>query len=218
MVDPALVDAELPPGTLTLDQVPRQKSGVYVFDFDGVLSSGIEDAVYRIEEDFDRSYGLDRIGKAFNVNLEGYDHRYKRHLLFQVLQSQRRRPIEPGPGLALGQWAAKNAKCFILTARSGWKATARIRTFLERHEIIPLELFQVGRTAKTPQIELVCREFPKQTVFYIEDSKNHLNNAKSIESDNLKLVFCENSVGESEARDLLRRAIESKVVSRNSDE
>lgn len=202
MSDPALSASVLPPGALSGDAVPRDPEAVYIFDFDGVVASGIEDAIYRLpERPREREILADMAGR-YCLRIDDMEHRYQRHLLFQEAAADLGLEIAPGPGFDLARWACATARCFILTARSGWSATARARDFIRLQLHPPIEMYQVGRTSKAPQISLLCQEFPSRLIYYIEDSAVHLTAATSLRHNNLVLVHCAEIISERDALSL----------------
>ena len=50
MSDPAFQKMELPSSVIPVADVPMDADAVYLFDFDGVIASGEEDAIYKLTE------------------------------------------------------------------------------------------------------------------------------------------------------------------------
>lgn len=211
MNDPAFETVKLPDGVISLGDVPRDPAIVYAFDFDGVVVSPIEDAIYKLPPQPGETDALRRAAEEYGIRCGAMEPRYQRHLLFQEAARRAGREIPAGPGLALAQWAAANARTFFLTARSGWSATTRVRDFISAHLVPPIELYQLGRTSKSLQISLLCREFFPATVFYIEDSPAHLADAASLGLENLRLAFCSETVPEARVLELYRSVIRLEV-------
>lgn len=161
-------------GTLSL-----QKSTT-VFDFDGVLSSGLEDQLYRIEEIAGEADRLNEISEilGFSSKLYGDDPRYLRHLVFQEAANRIDLEIEAGPFLEKAkQMAELDQPFFVLTARSGVAAVARMMKFLRSHDLFPQEIFCVGRTPKTQQLKYVAGRLSVAAVTFIDDSSRHIQYA-----------------------------------------
>ncbi len=159
-----------------VDIIPNE---IYVFDFDGVISSNFEDQIYRLEETA-RDVAMTAVAaKILGVRCDGMEYRYQRHLVYQAALWHNRSPILPGPGFFMAQEASRIAKLFVLTARSGWFAVERSMSFLKNNNIIPVEVFCVGRVGKVGQIKLLCDQFPNKIVTFIEDSEEHLNSVMS---------------------------------------
>jgi hypothetical protein len=180
--------------TLSLNEMPVSESNVYVFDFDGVIASRSDDDIYKLPATLDEIGLLSAAAKAFRIPCQGMDQRYQRHLLFQAAAWHLGIPIEAGPALRKAIDCGRRARVFVLTARSGWHAVERLRSFIADANINPVEIFNVGRVKKDRQIEAICREFYSNEVFFIEDSVAHLADARNIAVSNLRLVSIDNNI------------------------
>jgi hypothetical protein len=161
------------------------ENGVFIFDFDGVLSSPLEDDIYKLPPS-DDEISLIRAGaEKFIGNCRDMDIRYQRHLVFQAAAWTLGHAIDPGTGIDLARRASRISRLFVLTARSGWYATERMRNFLRNHSVLPLEVFSVGRVQKDRQLAFICKEFKDRNVFFFEDSPAHLDDAISLKIPNL---------------------------------
>lgn len=152
-----------------------------VFDFDGVLSSGLEDQLYRINEINGESNSLPQIAKVLGFSNELYseDRNYLRHLVFQEAANRIDLAIEAGPFLKNAkQMAEMRQPFFVLTARSGIAAVERMMTFLRAHDLFPQEVFCVGRTPKTQQLKYVAGRLSVAAVTFIDDSSRHIQYAE----------------------------------------
>ncbi|MEM6577252.1 MAG: hypothetical protein AAF678_02055 [Pseudomonadota bacterium] len=190
MSDPAFQSDIDPSGFTPIDAVPRDPNSVYLFDFDGVIASGVEDKIYKLTERPSEQSVFAMLEDKFSLRIGAMDFRYRRHLLFQQLAAARGLSIRTGPGFELAKWASDHARFFVLTARSGWAATARLRNFLEFHHLTPIDLYQVGRVHKERQVARVVEEFLPTPVYYIEDSLAHLAQADKLDLKSLTPVFC----------------------------
>lgn len=202
MTDPAFETNINPNDFATIADVPRDPDAVYLFDFDGVIVSGEEDRIYRLAERPIEKARFREIEDALRLRTSDLEIRYRRHLLFQELALKANLKMLPGPGFGLAKWASNHARFFILTARSAWAATARVRQFLEDQGMRPIDLYQVGRVHKERQILQTLEEFPKRTVYYIEDSASHLKKAATLSSPNLKLVHCASRIQDADVERL----------------
>lgn len=194
MTDPAFATESDPNDFVEIGSVPMDANAVYLFDFDGVIASGEEDGIYRLEERPGERDLLARLEHGLGLRTSDLEFRYRRHLLFQELALRDGLQILPGKGFTLAKWASDNARCFILTARSAWAATSRVRSFCEEHDLRPIDLYQVGRVHKDRQIARTLEEFPQRRVFYIEDSVAHLRQASTLMAENLVPVLCASEV------------------------
>lgn len=191
--DPSSIDPAISPVTHLTDTIPLAQlviegDSVYIFDFDGVVASRDDDDIYRLASIPDEVPLLSEAAKCFRIHCEGMEQRFQRHLLYQAAAWRLGLPIEPGPGFTQAMESGRRARLFILTARSGWHAVERLRTFVTSTGLNPIEIYNVGRVKKDRQVQLLCREFPSAQVFYVEDSAAHLADAAAISPGNLRLV------------------------------
>ena len=207
MSDPAFEPTKLPESAVHIENVPRDPDAVYLFDFDGVVASGIEDAIYKLPVQHGELEGLKFLAEKYCIRITEMEPRYQRHLIFQEAARRTGLLIEPGPGFCLAKWATENSRTFILTARSGWSATLRVRQFIELHFQPPIELYQLGRTSKKLQVSLLCQEFPSVPVYYVEDSLAHLEDASGLDFANLNLAYCSQEIFPKSVSDLYQRIV-----------
>lgn len=212
MSDPAFESIGLPERAIPIEDVPQNPNAVFLFDFDGVIASGIEDAIYKLPTSDSELEKLHDLAQKFCMQIAEMEPRYQRHLLFQEAAKRIDLPIEPGPGMALAKWACGEARTFILTARSGWSATTRVREFIETHLKPPIELYQLGRTSKKLQVSLLCEEFPSSPVYYIEDSFAHLADASGLDFPNLGLAYCSQEISSDRAAGLYKRVLFGELI------
>jgi hypothetical protein len=191
-IDPAIDSSQTLKNALPFDSLSISPDNVYIYDFDGVISSRFEDDIYRLAPADDEIDLLEAAARKFGIRCEGMEQRYQRHLLYQAAAWSLKLPIEPGPGFERAKQANDFSHLFVLTARSGWYAAQRMRDFLRERSIFPIEIYNVGRVKKDRQIELVCREYPTKMVYFVEDSAAHLTNVAALNLSNLALVLLEN--------------------------
>jgi hypothetical protein len=193
-LDPAINSPSHLIDTLSLGELSITEAAVYIFDFDGVISSRMDDDIYKLAPTADEIPILLAAAECFGIRCDGMEQRYQRHLLYQAAAWCLRIPIEPGPAFLQAMDSGKHARLFILTARSGWHAVERLRNFVSAAGMSPIEIYNVGRVKKDRQVELICREFESGQVFYVEDSAAHLADAASIAFKNLSLVLVETTL------------------------
>jgi hypothetical protein len=155
---------------------------------------------------------LEKAAASFQIRCEGMEQQYQRHLIYQAAAWKLNLSIEAGPGFAKTKDANDRSRLFILTARSGWYATERQRLFLKQEKIIPIEIYNVGRVKKDRQIELVCREYSKREVFFVDDSSAHLTHVSKDAPPNLVTVWLENTQKLLYKEIQLRRHFQETVV------
>lgn len=203
-VDIASFKSEPPKEAIAIRDLIVSTDGIFVFDFDGVVCSSVEDDIYHLPPAEDEETLLSLIAKKFDLNCDHMEQKYQRHLLFQASCLSLGLPIEPGVGFGKALEASQSGKFFILTARSGWYAVERLRQFLAHHVMIPIEIFNVGRVQKDRQIDIICKEANGRDVFYIEDNASHLNAVKNsplISYNKLHYVWAERTTS-TEANEL----------------
>jgi hypothetical protein len=212
-IDPAISSSVNLKNVMSLSRLKIMPSGVYIFDFDGVISSRFEDDIYRLPPQDDEIQLIEAAAKRFQIHCEGMEQRYQRHLLYQAAAWKIGLPIQSGPALEEAIDAGRRAQLFILTARSGWHAVERLRQFVQATGLRPIEIYNIGRVKKDRQIDLLCREFHSKAVFFIDDSDAHLANADAISAENLRLVRVESDlqsmVDESTIRNCFRETLKA---------
>jgi hypothetical protein len=193
-IDPAINSVASLAGTISLDEIKIKEDSVYLFDFDGVVASRSDDDIYKLAPTIEEVPLLLAAAEHFGIRCEGMEQRYQRHLLYQAAAWRLGLSIDPGPAFTHAREAARLSPMFILTARSGWHAVERLRNFLSSSNILPVEIYNVGRVKKDRQVQLICREFESKEIYYVEDSIAHLADAASIPAVNLRLVHVESNL------------------------
>lgn len=162
-----------------------------VFDFDGVLTSPIEDLAYKLPESTGERAILEREAKRYSISAELYGTRYLRHLVLQAALEERRELPEAGPLLGLARELTDTRQpFFILTARSGRAAVGRLMAYLDHHRLEPQEIFCVGRVPKGRQLALVGSTVPNGTrVIYFEDTVRHARNSNKQDNPAVSTVL-----------------------------
>jgi hypothetical protein len=150
-----------------------------VLDFDGVLTSPVEDLAYKLPERPDERRLLEREAQRHGIDTVIYDTPYLRHLVLQAALEALGELPDEGPLLQLARELTKARRpFFVLTARSGRAAITRMMTYLDHHQLEPQEIFCVGRVPKGRQLALVGATVPKgRRVVYFEDTVRHARNS-----------------------------------------
>jgi hypothetical protein len=147
---------------------------IYVFDYDGVVIGPEENDVYDLREEDSENEFLRDARKHFGIACAGMNPKYQRHLVYQAALLKNGRASEPGPAWNAFRQACAAAQAFILTARSGWHATERVRQFLDQHKTYAVEIFQLGDVPKYLQIQHLLDGSPNREVHYLEDNWKHI--------------------------------------------
>lgn len=186
--------------------------GVYVFDFDGVVCSGLEEKIYSLSPHMTDWDSIEEGAKKWVQKCDDMDPAYRRHLVYQAAAYQNEMDcactIEPGKAFELFKRVNQIFPTFTLSARAGFYAVARQQAFLSQNNSIPVETFQVGRVSKDRQISKLLAEFPASNIWYFDDKKSHLESAlKSADPEHfhrLRAVWVSpDEIETSEARDHL---------------
>lgn len=189
-LDPAIANELQVDGMTVVDAPVINENEIYAFDFDGVLSSGLEDAVYRLPTENGDEELIREVATSLKIKCAGMEPRYQRHLVYQGALWALNEPIASGPALESARAASRMAvPFFVISARSGWFAVERMRRFLESHAILPLEVYNIGRVTKDKQINLLAHEFPKRNINFIEDSIAHLRCVARVGLPNVTLTL-----------------------------
>jgi hypothetical protein len=193
-IDPAIQFHDPANDVASFDQLNIVPGDVYIFDFDGVISSRFEDDIYRLPATSDEVELVASAAVQFGIRCDQMEQRYQRHLIYQAAAWKLNMPIEPGPGFEKAKLAGDISHLFILTARSGWHAVERFRAFLKDSGVKPIETYNVGRVIKDRQVELICREFSAKRIAFVEDSPTHLQAVAKHTFNNLRLYLLKSNV------------------------
>ncbi len=164
------------------------QDAVHIFDFDGVLASRDEDDIYKLPEEEKEVELIQNLARLMDIQCEGMKQAYQRHLIYQAAAWSLRIPIQAGPSLPWAKKLNKNSPVFVLTARSGWHAIDRARSFLEMNDFHPVEMFHIGRVSKNLQLRLLREEYPQRDIYFYEDNIDHLHRAREMGDRKMKLI------------------------------
>lgn len=150
-----------------------------VFDFDGVLTSPVEDLAYKLPKRPGERRLLEGEARRHGIDSAIYDTPYLRHLVLQAALEELGELPDEGPLLPLArELTTARRPFFVLTARSGRAAIKRMMAYLDHHSLEPQEIFCVGRVPKGRQLALVSATILEgQRVVYFEDTVRHARNS-----------------------------------------
>jgi len=188
---------------------------INIFDFDGVLSSPIEDAIFRLDEHPDDDLFIAEGRKRYGItNLS--DHvRRNRHLILQECLYERGMCPYEGPLFPL--LMESKDPFYVLTARSGPGAVARVSQFFEKHDRRPEEMFFVGPVSKTHILIDLCDKHDDHTLTFYDDTAHHIEAATNLGLPNLNVSFVDNDVSRLKGRAIGAYKFEyDLLVKRNS--
>jgi hypothetical protein len=147
---------------------------VYVFDFDGVLASVVEERVYQLPTAHGERERLEQVAARLGLDPSLYDTAYLRHLVFQEAMASAGWVPEPGPLCAAARALSEAGRpFFVLTARSGVAAIQRALAFMAAERIHPQEFFCVGRVAKGRQLARIDTDTGERPFVFFDDSEMH---------------------------------------------
>lgn len=158
---------------ISLKSVQIADYAACIFDFDGVVIDGFEEAIFQLDEEEGERENLAQIARHLGIKCDQMDVRYQRHLLYQAAAQKIGLGMSEGPAFELFAQASEKRPCFLLSARSGWFAVERARAFMAETGNIPVETFFVGRVSKTLQIETVMAEHHGNIIFF-DDRLEHI--------------------------------------------
>ena len=177
----------------------KSKKIAVLLDFDGVLASDFEHRIYKADENetCEQTILLKQAADIFHINHECIiSKRYIRHLVYQAAAHELGLPIRPGQYISIAKWCDQHhVPWFVLTARSGMAAVKRLYHFLDDHSLKPLEIYDIGRVAKTEQLLLILRDkYSVREILFVDDEQNTFDII--LENENiLKLLQEQNSDG-----------------------
>ena len=168
---------------------------ISIYDFDGVLACPIEDAVFRLDPanyaamdaEF-ISLGRDRYGiTKLSENVAR-----NRHIILQEVLYESKKCPDRGP--TFDYLCRNNDPFYVLTARSGPGAVARVSQFFENYGIRPEEMFFVGPVSKTHILIDLCHKFEDQQLEFFDDTYHHIEAANDLGLPNLTVHYVDNKV------------------------
>ena len=165
---------------------------INIYDFDGVLCDPIEDCIFRLEESYLDNQFIELGRQRYNITQLSNHTQRNRHLILQeVLYEQKKLP-EPGP--LFDQLMSSTDPFFVLTARSGPGAVARVSQFFEVYKRRPEEMFFVGPVSKNHILIDLCDKFPHMELNFYDDTIYHIDHANELGYTNLNAVWVDNEV------------------------
>ena len=189
-VDPAITIIDSAVEFPDVVALSTDNDGVYIFDFDGVISDRTEDDIYKLAAYEGEEELFKEIECRLGVDFSRLDHQYRRHLLFQAAAWHVEIPIRKGKGFDKAKSVSSKYPFFILTARSGWYAVERQRKFVLKHKLLPVDCYNVGRVSKDRQIAMLALEFRDDVLNYVDDSAAHCEIVAKLGLENLNVYTC----------------------------
>jgi hypothetical protein len=166
---------------------------INIYDFDGVLSCPIEDAVFRLDP---VEYGaidaefITNGRKRYGITTLSENMQRNRHLILQEVLYELKVPCGRGPVTPASD------PFFVLTARSGPGAVARVSSYLESIKLRPEEMFFTGPVAKTHFLIDLCHKFEDHKLTFYDDTYHHIEAAIDLGLPNLTVEYVDNKVAD----------------------
>lgn len=162
---------------------------INIYDFDGVLACPIEDAVFRLDPNtLDKEF-IQRGRERYGITKLSEKVQRNRHLILQEVLYERKIPCRDGPIRPF--WADP---FYVLTARSGPGAVARVSAYVENIGLRPEEMFFVGPMSKTHCLIDLCEKFPNAHLTFWDDNMFHIEDGNGLGFANLTCNFVDNKV------------------------
>lgn len=163
-------------GTQILRRDAFPAKSLFFFDFDGVLIEQTEEKLYQLDEAVDERAKLEELARGVGIEPSIFSStQYLRHLVFQALYEG------PSRATPITQFALGLADpYFIITARSGRHAQKRMLSFVEDQQLVPQEIFCLGRSSKGEHLRHMLRAFPQHHLIFFDDTAKHIEAAEAV--------------------------------------
>lgn len=165
---------------------------INVYDFDGVICDATEDCIFRLPETYLDNIFITLGRQRYGITYLSENTKRNRHLILQEVLYEIK--LCPTPGPMFEQLMSSTDPFFVLTARSGPGAVARVSQFFETHKKRPEEMFFVGPVSKNHMLIDLCEKFSENTVRFYDDTQYHIEHANELGFDNLEAIWVDNKV------------------------
>lgn len=160
-----------------------------VYDFDGVLASPFEEALFNLNTTKRDADFVQVVSDGMNLDLSGESLQSARYICLQALMFHLGHEITPGPIRI-----EKGIPFHIVTARSDWYATARMRQFLHHYYIKPVKLIQMDHLNKALLLDSLATRHPDVDIRFWDDRRKHTDAAKKLGHSNLTIFRVDNQM------------------------
>lgn len=161
---------------------------VDIFDFDGVLASPFEEALFTMDATIHDPKLITRTEKEYGLNLSLESRQSARYISIQAALMELDVPIQPGISFPL---AGRNPY-HILTARCDRFAVTRMHMFLMEKELNPIKTMHTDHLEKGKMLEVLLARHPDVTYNYFEDNPRHIESAMKLKSPRLNVYRVDN--------------------------
>lgn len=166
---------------------------IRLFDFDGVLGSAFEEALFTMPVDpsWD-GYFMQKASRKFKLHALEESVESRRYMLLQRAMWERKDGIRPGPLLD----EASTGEFMILTARSDLYAIKRMHDFLDFHGLKPTRVFTLGSTPKELVVKMLLEEFPREDFTFWDDNPKHVAGVIALNNPRVTAIKVDNNMKE----------------------
>lgn len=163
---------------------------VNLYDFDGVLASPFEEALFTLPTyDRDAEF-VDRVSKALALDLSDQSPQSKRYICMQAIMWMSRIPIQRGPVTP-----EPLVPYHVITARCDRFAVARCHEALGMlFKPMPVKTMHVDHLPKGQMLQVLLDRHPECNFRFWDDNPRHIESALSLKSDRLEVFHVDNDM------------------------
>lgn len=162
-----------------------------IFDFDGVIGSAFEEALFTMPETPTDAIFMNAAQKRFRLKIEGESRLSSRYMLIQRAMWDMNHGIEEGPRY---HDAVNGQPLIVLTARSDLYAVKRMHQFLDYHGIRPSRTFHVGSVPKHHTVTMMMKAMPETQFTFYDDNQSHVDGVNNLKNDRVSAFFVDNDM------------------------
>lgn len=169
---------------------------VNIFDFDGVLASPVEEALFQKEVTPESVQFMVKMVKRHSLDLSQETLKSAHYICMQAALWDLGHPIEPGPLL---EKALKSDRYHILTARSDRFAVLRMQEFIEDNMEDgekPIKIMHVDHLPKGKMLEMMLDRHPTTRYSFYDDREKHIQSARSLKNPRLDVFHVDNDLND----------------------
>ena len=165
---------------------------IKLFDFDGVLASPFEEALYQMPVSARDSEFIDKAAARYGLGAGHLTESVSsfRYMCMQAVMDDLGHPIREGPLLDKAE-----GPFMVITARSDFFALRRMFRFLEWYGKMPLYIFTLGKTPKFRVVERLLIQYPNASFEFYDDLLKHVEPVEALGSDRVTTFHVDNDMG-----------------------
>lgn len=164
---------------------------VNLYDFDGVLASPFEEALFTLPDTESDAEFIRSVSHTLSLDLSSESPRGQRYMALQSVLWHNRHGINPGPVSP-----EKGVPFYIITARCDLYATRRMHEFVsERLGSRPLKTMHVDHLVKGIMLDMLLERHPDVNFKFWDDNPRHIESARALNSDRLEIFHVDNDMG-----------------------